>query len=234
MGKRRKSTVNDVQKSNKVEIIARNHNQKLYLQSLRENSQTIVLGPAGTGKTFIASVTAARLYLRGDINKIIITRPRVEVDEEWGALPGSLHKKTAPWAQPITEVLEECMGKARFIEAERSGDVEVLPLAFMRGRTLQDAFCILDEAQNTTVNQMKMFVTRIGENSKVVINGDIAQTDIRSTSGLGWALDMMRRYSYLPARVIEFEWKDVERSAACAAWVRAMYEDQSQEIDQAG
>lgn len=222
---KKKSSVNDIQKSNKIILEARNPNQKKYLRALKNKAQTITLGPAGTGKTFLAAATAAKMYLRGDITKIIITRPRVEVDEEWGALPGSLHKKTAPWAFPVVEILEEFIGKARAMEAQKRGDIEVLPLAFMRGRTLQNAFCILDEAQNTTVNQMKMFVTRIGENSRVLINGDIAQCDIRKASGLGWALQMMKTYPYLPSALIEFGVDDVVRSEECALWIRAMHEE---------
>lgn len=225
MSKRKQTSINDIQKSNKIIIEPRNPTQKQYLSYLKTEPQVFALGPAGTGKTFLAAAYAAKLYLLGDITKIIITRPRVEVDEEWGALPGSLDKKTAPWAFPIIEILEEYMGKAALIEAQKRGDIEVIPLAFMRGRTLQNAFCILDEAQNTTVNQMKMFVTRIGENSRVVISGDIAQTDIRLASGLGWALEMMKRHSYLPAKVIEFGVGDVERSAACAAWIKAIYSE---------
>ena len=228
---RKKSSINDIQKANNIQLHPRNNTQKGYLNFLKHTNQIIVLGPAGTGKTFLASAYAAKLYLQGKINKIIVTRPRVEVDEEWGALPGTLHKKTAPWAFPVMEILEEYMGKARFLEAQKSGDVEVLPLAFMRGRTLQDAFCILDEAQNTTVNQMKMFVTRIGDNSKIVINGDIAQKDIHSESGLGWCLNMMRKYDYLSASLVEFSYSEVERSKACAEWVKAMHEDENQVHD---
>lgn len=223
MGK--KKVVNDIQKSNGINLHPRNERQRQYIQFLEREPQIFALGPAGTGKTFIASVIAAKKFLRGDINKIIITRPRVEVDEEWGALPGGLHKKTAPWAYPVVEILEEILGKQRLFDAQREGDIEVLPLAFMRGRTLQNAFCILDEAQNTTVNQMKMFVTRIGENSTVLINGDIAQTDVREGSGLAWALRMLDRHPHL-AKKIEFLVSDVARSEACAAWVKAIAEEE--------
>jgi phosphate starvation-inducible PhoH-like protein len=223
---RKKSSVNDIQKANKVELSPKNPNQRKYLELLEKETQIIALGPAGTGKTFLASAVAARKYLHGKISKIIVTRPRVEVDEEWGALPGSLQKKTAPWAYPVLEIVEEFMGKARFLEAQRMGDIEVLPLAFMRGRTLQNSFCILDEAQNTTINQMKMFVTRIGENSTVLINGDIAQTDVRNGSGLAWLLYMSKKYSNLPAKLLEFTENDVTRSAACAAWVKAINKEE--------
>ena len=224
--KKKKSAINDTQRANRIILEAKNKNQGSYINAIKHHNQVLVLGPAGTGKTYIPAVLAAKAYLRGDISKIIITRPKIEVDnEDWGALPGTLHKKTAVWAYPVVEILEECMGKGRMIDAQRSGDIEVLPLAFMRGRTLQNAFCILDEAQNTSVNQMKMFVTRIGEHSKVIINGDIAQKDVRGESGLGWALDMMRKYSYLPAKLVEFGIDDVARSKACAMWIKAMKED---------
>lgn len=228
MGKR--SKVNDTQKANNIVLIPRNKTQKSYLKALDKANQIIALGPAGTGKTYLASAWAAKMYLRGEIDKIIITRPRVEVDEEWGALPGGLHRKTQPWAFPIIEILEECLGKARLIDAQKRGDIEVLPLAFMRGRTLQKAFCILDEAQNTTVNQMKMFVTRIGEESKIIINGDIAQTDISSASGLGWALSMVKKYNYIPLSLIEFDYTQVERSKTCAAWIKAMHQEDACQV----
>ena len=222
----RQPTVNDHAQANRAAITARTPTQRAYIRSIHENPQTFVLGPAGTGKTFIASAIAAQMYLRGDIDKIVITRPRVEVDEEWGHLPGNLAQKTAPWAHPITEVLEEFMGKARYLQAMKDNHVEVLPLAFMRGRTLERAFCILDEAQNTTVRQMQMFVTRIGEEARVVVNGDIAQKDIKADSGLAWALHMLRLHSNLPAKLIEFSKSDVVRSEACAAWIQAMTEDE--------
>lgn len=220
--KKKKSSISNIQKANRLHIIPRNKNQRIYLNSLVPNSQVFALGPAGTGKTYLGACVASKLFLEGKIKKIIITRPRVEVDEEWGALPGTLMKKTAPWAYPVIEILEECMGKQMVEEAQRNGDIEVLPLAFMRGRTLQDAFCILDEAQNTTENQMKMFVTRIGENSTILINGDVAQTDIKAGSGLAWALSMLKKHDFLPALLIEFGVDDVERSAACAAWVKVI------------
>lgn len=222
----KRSSINDTQKANGIALSPRNDRQRAYMLALRTSPQTIALGPAGTGKTFIAAMTAANLYLRQQIDKIIITRPRVEVDEEWGALPGSLQRKTAPWAYPITEVLEEAMGKARYQQAEKDNQIEVVPLAFMRGRTLDNAFCILDEAQNTTVRQMKMFVTRIGENATVLINGDIAQKDVRADSGLAWALRMIQSYDNLPAQLIEFGVEDVERSAECRAWVAAIMDDE--------
>lgn len=224
MGKK-KSTVNDIQKANKVHLEPKNSNQRIYLQYLQSEAQIFALGPAGTGKTFLAAATAAKKFLSGKIDKIIITRPRVEVDEEWGALPGTLHRKTQPWALPVMKILQDFMGKDRCIQAQIQNEIEVLPLAFMRGRTLDNAFCILDEAQNTTVNQMKMFVTRIGENSTVLINGDIAQMDIREGSGLAWALKMLKKY-HLPAKLIEFGVNDVARSAHCAAWVKAMDEEE--------
>lgn len=220
----RQPTVNDHAQANRAAITPRTPTQRAYIRSINDNPQTFVLGPAGTGKTFVAAAIAAGLYLRGKIDRIIITRPRVEVDEEWGHLPGSLAMKTAPWAYPITEVLEEFMGKARYQQAVKDAHVEVLPLAFMRGRTLERAFCILDEAQNTTVRQMQMFVTRIGEESRVVVNGDLAQKDIPNGSGLAWALRMLEIHSNLPAGLIEFGVDDVVRSDACGAWIKAMTE----------
>lgn len=219
----RMPSVNDHAQANRHPVEPRTPKQRAYMRSIDTNPQTFVLGPAGTGKTYIPSAIAASMYLRGKIDRIVITRPRVEVDEEWGHLPGSLAQKTAPWAFPITEVLEEFMGKARYLQALKDCHIEVLPLAFMRGRTLDRAFCILDEAQNTTRRQMEMFVTRIGEDARVVVNGDIAQKDIKGDSGLAWALETIKRHPDIGAGLIEFGECDVVRSATCAAWVRAIH-----------
>lgn len=223
MTKTVRKTVNEVQRSNLIKPVGRTQKQREYITSILENVQTFVFGPSGTGKTFIAASMAAYLFLRGDIRKIVLTRPAVEVEEKHGFLPGDIKKKLAPWVIPITEIIEEAIGKAIFIQAINNGDIEVVPFAYMRGRTFQDAFVLLDEAQNTSEHQMKMFLTRIGENTRVVVNGDIQQQDIPSGSGLAMALDMIALHN-IPAGIIEFSPNDIQRSGICKMWVQAFIE----------
>lgn len=173
-----KNPVNDAEKIKNTNILPRSENQRLYIKALRDYDQVFAIGPAGSGKTFIPTMYALELYLKQKINKIILTRPAVEVGESHGFLPGDINRKLAPWVVPVTEIIEEVVGKQRFMDMLKSGDFEVAPFAYMRGRTFKDAFVILDEAQNTTEAQMKMFVTRIGENTRMVICGDIDQNDM--------------------------------------------------------
>lgn len=222
--RRQRSQVNDAQRANLIKPEPRSEKQAHYIASIFENEQTFVFGPAGTGKTYIAAAMAAFLYLRREVDGIIITRPKVEDEEEWGHLPGSLLQKTAPWTAPVMEILIECFGSKMVVEEMlKSGEIEVLPLGYMRGRTLHNKFVILDEAQNTTRKQMRMFNTRLGAGAKVVVNGDLQQKDIRPGSGLGEALRMVTTYE-VPAGIVEFTREDVQRSALCGAWVEA-YED---------
>lgn len=220
--KKSRNPVNEIQRANKIELSPRNPKQKEYLQALKKSDQVFATGPAGTGKTFIAAVVATQMYLRGDVSKIIITRPAVAADgEEHGFLPGSLEKKLAPWVVPVVEIIQECLGsKAKLEEMMRTGDLEVSPFTYMRGRTLADAFVILDEAQNTTKSQMEMFLTRIGENTKVVISGDIRQSDIGQGSGLKIALDLVKKHN-IDAEIVEFTIDEVVRSKLCKQWVEA-------------
>ncbi|MBR6740588.1 MAG: PhoH family protein [Clostridia bacterium] len=152
--------------------------QKKYLQTIKENIVTIGVGPAGTGKTYLAVACAVSAFREKKINRIILTRPAVEAGEKLGFLPGDLQNKVDPYLRPLYDALFDMLGAETFQKYLERGNIEVAPLAFMRGRTLDDSFIILDEAQNTTPEQMKMFVTRLGFNSKVVINGDVTQIDL--------------------------------------------------------
>ena len=159
-------------------IIAMNSKQAEYLGYLRSHPQVFVLGPAGTGKTWIAASYAADLYRGGVIKKIILTRPNVPCGRSLGYFPGTLEEKFAPWAVPITDIIRDRLGSAVFDIAKRNGNIEVVPFEVMRGRSWHDAFILLDEAQNTSVMEIKMFLTRIGEDCITVVNGDIAQCDL--------------------------------------------------------
>ncbi|MCB0829020.1 MAG: PhoH family protein [Solirubrobacterales bacterium] len=159
-------------------VVPKTVNQKLYVDSIRENTVTFGIGPAGTGKTFLAVAMAAAALTEGEVQRIILTRPAVEAGESLGFLPGDLQAKVDPYLRPLFDALYDMLDPDRVNGYFDRGVIEVAPLAFMRGRTLNDAFVILDEAQNTTPEQMKMFLTRLGFNSKMVVTGDITQVDL--------------------------------------------------------
>ncbi|WP_273714344.1 PhoH family protein [Leuconostoc mesenteroides] len=159
-------------------VHVKNFGQRQYVQSIRKNDVTFGIGPAGTGKTFLAVVMAISALKRGDVERIIITRPAVEAGESLGFLPGDLKEKVDPYMRPIYDAMNALIGAEQAQRLMERGVVEIAPLAYMRGRTLDDAFIILDEAQNTTNQQMKMFLTRFGFGSKMIINGDISQIDL--------------------------------------------------------
>jgi phosphate starvation-inducible protein PhoH and related proteins len=161
-----------------TKVVPKTVNQKLYVDSIRENTVTFGIGPAGTGKTFLAVAMAAAALVEGDVRRIILTRPAVEAGESLGFLPGDLQAKVDPYLRPLFDALYDMLDPDRVNGYFDRGVIEVAPLAFMRGRTLNDAFVILDEAQNTTPEQMKMFLTRLGFNSKMVVTGDVTQIDL--------------------------------------------------------
>lgn len=197
-----------------------NDRQAEYLTHLVTAKQTIVMGPAGTGKTYIAAATAANLLLSKRIAKIVLTRPNVPAGRGLGFLPGTLGEKIGPWVIPFTDVIKEYMGEGAFEVAMKNGTIDIVPFEIMRGRTFNDSFIILDEAQNTTPQEMKMFLTRIGEESIVVINGDIKQSDLKMTSGLAQVINMIDQL-HLPVPVVEFTVDDIVRSDICAMWIKA-------------
>ena len=205
----------------KASIVARNPAQDAYMRSLAQNDLTFGIGPAGTGKTYLAVAYAASMLERGDVNRIILSRPAVEAGERLGFLPGDLKEKVDPYLRPLYDALFDMLhpeNVERFLE---TGLIEVAPLAFMRGRTLSNAVVILDEAQNTTAMQMKMFLTRMGENSKMIITGDPSQIDLPpgQISGLAQAIDLLNRVEGV--NISRFTFEDVVRHPLVARIVRA-------------
>jgi len=194
-----------------------NETQGDYINALNTSNQVIVCGYSGTGKTFIAATYAANMYLSKQIDKIIVTRPVVSVGKDLGYFKGDLNEKFTPWAAPVLDVLEQQLGGA-YETGIKNGNIILSPLSTMRGRSFNNAFVLLDEAQNTTVAEMKMFLTRIGSNSKVVINGDIRQSDIKEASGLSKIIHMAKKYK-MDIPVIEFGMDDIVRSDTCRNWI---------------
>ena len=195
--------------------------QKLYTDAIRNYDMVIGIGPAGTGKTYLAMAMALASFMKKEVDRIILTRPAVEAGEKLGFLPGDLYEKVNPYLRPLYDALHDMIEMDKVVDFLRQGIIEVAPLAFMRGRTLNDSFVILDEAQNTTSEQMKMFLTRLGFNSKAVITGDVTQTDLPAgrTSGL---IEAQRVLAGVPGiRFIYFTEKDVVRHPLVQEIVKA-------------
>lgn len=191
------------------ELVCKNKAQKQFLQLLESQSIVFGTGPAGTGKTFVATKFAAQQLDKRKIQRIIITRPAVNADEEMGALPGEISDKWAPYFKPVRKVLERHFGIGAVECMLKNGRIEIAPLAFLRGDTFEDAFVIFDEAQNATVEQMKLFLTRIGPNTTVMIDGDVEQIDIKKPSGL---VDALARFKDMPGSgMFEFTENDIVR-----------------------
>ncbi len=195
------SKINDITDANCICITSKGKpikpktlGQKQYVEAIRNNTITIGVGPAGTGKTYLAVAEAVSAFRAKKVNRIILTRPAVEAGERLGFLPGDLQQKIDPYLRPLYDALFDMLGAENFQKCQERGDIEVAPLAYMRGRTLDDSFIILDEAQNTTSEQMKMFLTRLGFNSKAVVTGDITQIDLPDgkKSGLKDAVKILK------------------------------------------
>ena len=215
-----------VLKTKKRHIYPRSATQAAYIQEMMKNELVFGLGPAGTGKTYLAVALAVSMMLEGKVDKIILSRPAVEAGENLGFLPGDLKEKVDPYLRPLYDALYEMLPAEQVDKKIAIGEIEIAPLAFMRGRTLSNAFIILDEAQNTTPMQMKMFLTRLGENSRMVVNGDLSQVDLpRGTiSGLRDALEVLKGTPNISS--VRFSSTDVVRHGLVAKIVKA-YEEKS-------
>lgn len=216
-----------VLKTKKRHIYPRSATQATYIQEMMKNEMVFGLGPAGTGKTYLAVALAVSMMLEGKIDKIILSRPAVEAGENLGFLPGDLKEKVDPYLRPLYDALYEMLPAEQVDKKLAIGEIEIAPLAFMRGRTLSNAFVILDEAQNTTPMQMKMFLTRLGENSRMVVNGDLSQVDLPkgTISGLRDAIDTLQGVTNISS--VRFSANDVVRHGLVAKIVKA-YEEKSQ------
>lgn len=201
-------------------LVPKNPAQKNYMECIYRFPQVFVTGPAGTGKTYIAASIAADMFNRKQISKIILTRPNIPAGKSLGFFAGTIEEKIAPWVIPLTEVLEHRLGKSRYEIALKRKDIEIVPFEVMRGRSFNNAFVILDEGQNLTPHEMKMFLTRIGEDTKVIVNGDLLQHDLKAESGLSIAIDLIFKHN-IEAAVCHFNHDDVVRSGICAQWTRA-------------
>ena len=195
--------------------------QQNYVQAIRDNTIVLAVGPAGTGKTYLAVAQAVQAFRAKDVNRIILTRPAVEAGEKLGFLPGDLQQKVDPYLRPLYDALFDMLGAENFTKYQERGNIEVAPLAYMRGRTLDDSFIILDEAQNTTPEQMKMFLTRLGFNSKAVVTGDITQIDLADgkKSGLTEAVTVLKNVDDIG--IVTLNEKDVVRHKLVQSIIKA-------------
>jgi phosphate starvation-inducible PhoH-like protein len=213
-------------KTPKKSVIARSEKQSEYIKALKENDIVMSLGPAGTGKSFLAVSVAVTLLMEKKIDRVILSRPAVEAGEKLGFLPGDLKEKVDPYLRPLYDALYELFGADKIDKKIETGEIEIAPLAFMRGRTLKNCFAILDEAQNATETQIKMFLTRIGENSKLVVNGDPSQVDLinKRDSGLIKSRNILKDLEEI--KVIEFDHNDVVRHPLVSKIIKA-YQNKS-------
>ena len=220
-----KKNIEYIIKTPKKSVIPRSEKQKNYVHALKESEIIISTGPAGTGKTFLAVAIALTMLLEKKIERIILSRPAVEAGERLGFLPGDMREKVDPYLRPLYDSLYDLLDFEKIQKKIEIGDIEIAPLAFMRGRTLKNSFAILDEAQNATDTQIKMFLTRIGENSKIVINGDPSQTDLpnKSLSGLNRSKKLLGHLKEIS--VVDFDHADVVRHPLVSKIVKA-YSDQ--------
>lgn len=193
-------------------IRAKTFGQKKYVDAIKKNSIVFGVGPAGTGKTYLAVALAVSAMKNHEVDRIILTRPAVEAGEKLGFLPGDLNEKVDPYLRPLFDALQEMMGEDNYLRHIESGKIEIAPLAYMRGRTLSNSFIILDEAQNTTKEQMKMFLTRMGENSHIVVTGDVTQIDLPHSveSGMKNALEVLKDVDGI--KIVHLSAKDVVRN----------------------
>lgn len=221
---RRKTNYKNAANKNTSGLVPKTAKQKELLDHLKTYNQVFILGPAGTGKTYVTATYASDLYTLKEIDKIVITRPHVAVGKELGFLPGTLEEKTYPWALPVLDVLEKHLGKGTVDTAIKHGNIEMAPLAMMRGRSFEKAFIIVDETQNITTHELKMLLTRVGEGSTIVLNGDVQQSDLKEADGLSKVIHLAKKHM-LNVAIVEFGIDDIIRSDICAAWVKVFMKE---------
>ena len=211
-------------KTPRKSVIARSQRQSDYIKALRENDIVIALGPAGTGKSFLAVSVAITMLMEKKVERVILSRPAVEAGEKLGFLPGDMKEKVDPYLRPLYDALYELFGFEKIDKKIETGEIEIAPLAFMRGRTLKNCFAILDEAQNATETQIKMFLTRIGDSSKLVVNGDPSQIDLinKSYSGLLKSKNILNNIKEV--KIVEFDHRDVVRHPLVSKIIKAYQE----------
>jgi phosphate starvation-inducible PhoH-like protein len=208
---------NNPQKKQRVSLYPRSESQKVYIQKLQDETNSILfaIGPAGTGKTLLAVQAGVKMFQEGKVEKLIVTRPAVSVDEDLGFLPGDLNEKMAPWTRPIFDVLGEYYQQKDIAEMLSEGVIEISPLAYMRGRTFKRSWIIADEMQNATANQMKMLLTRLGDQSRMVVTGDLAQADRLNDNGLVEFCNLLGKHKQTEhIDIVRFNAKDIERHQA--------------------
>ena len=212
---------NQLIKTPKKSVIARSEKQSEYIKALKENEIIMSIGPAGTGKSFLAVSVAVTLLMEKKIDRVILSRPAVEAGEKLGFLPGDMKEKVDPYLRPLYDALYELFGVEKIDKKIETGEIEIAPLAFMRGRTLKNCFAILDEAQNATETQIKMFLTRIGENSKLVVNGDPTQVDLINKTHSGLIKSKKILQDIKEIKIIEFDHNDVIRHPLVSKIIKA-------------
>ena len=218
-------------KTPRKSVIARSEKQSDYIKALKENDIIMSLGPAGTGKSFLAVSVGVSMLMEKKIERVILSRPAVEAGEKLGFLPGDMKEKVDPYLRPLYDALYELFGAEKIDKKIETGEIEIAPLAFMRGRTLKNCFAILDEAQNATETQIKMFLTRIGEKSKLVVNGDPSQIDLinKSQSGLIKSKNILKDLKEI--KVVEFDHNDVVRHPLVSKIIRAYQKKSTDDKD---
>ena len=221
---RRKTNYKGADNKKTSGMVPKTERQKELVEALQNSQQIFILGPAGTGKTYVTATYASDLYTTKEIDKIVITRPHVAVGKELGFLKGDLTEKTMPWALPVLDVLEKHLGKGTVETGIKNGNIEMAPLALMRGRSFDNAFIIVDETQNITTHELKMLLTRVGEGTTIVLNGDVQQSDLKEADGLTKVIHLAKKHM-LPVPVIEFGVDDIIRSDITAMWVKTFMKE---------
>ena len=221
---RRKTNYKGSENKKTSGIVAKTVKQQDLLTALASSRQVFILGPAGTGKTYVTATFAADLYTTKKIDKIVITRLHVAVGKELGFLKGDLQEKTMPWALPVLDVLEKHLGRGTVETGIKNGNIEMAPLALMRGRSFDNAFIIVDETQNITTHELKMMLTRVGEGTTIVLNGDVQQSDLKEADGLSKIIHLAKKHM-LPIPIIEFGVDDIIRSDITAMWVKVFMKE---------